>query len=216
MRRATLVLALITLAGILTGCSDTEDVLDDEDASRLVEQVLADLELPGEPELATNIPAIPEGELEFGFHCHIQSAGFEIDEALVAFPPARVGHHEIAGGPIERVEVALLVFDTAATASAVLAAYDAPETIDCLSRTFSEAIQLETDDPLEAGGVTAEGFAFTIGEGGIQREGHRTFAAVVGRTLVDVTVLAPDESRGREMAEEVLGDIVNALEAGGA
>lgn len=34
--------------------------------------------------------------------------------------------------------------------------------------------------------------------------------------LVDVTVLAPDESRGRELAEEVLGGVVDALQAGGA
>ena len=112
--------------------------------------------------------------------------------------------------------MAILVFDTAASASEVLAAYDDEDTVDCLTRTFSETFDLEPDDSLEAGGVTAEGFAFTIGVGGIQREGHRTFAVVVGRTLVDVTVLAPDERRGRELAEEVLGDVVDALQAGGA
>lgn len=66
------------------------------------------------------------------------------------------------------------------------------------------------------GGVTADGFAFSIGVGGIQPEGHRTFAGIVGRILVDVTVLAPDESRARELAEEVLGDVANDLHAGGA
>ena len=159
---------------------------------------------------------IPDGELEFGFHCQIQSAGFDIDDVLVAFPPAAVGHEEVPGGPIERVEVAILVFDTAASASAVLAAYDDEGTVDCLARTFRETVELEVDDPLEAGGVTAEGFAFTIGVGEIQPEGHRTFAAVVGRILVDVTVLALDETRGRELAVDVLDDVIPALQAGGA
>ncbi len=108
------------------------------------------------------------------------------------------------------------MFDTAASASAVLAAYDVEGTVDCLSRTFSEPIGVEASDSLEAGGVTAEGFAISIGVGGIQPEGHRTFAVVVGPILVDVTVLAPDESRGRELAAAALGDVVDALQAGGA
>jgi hypothetical protein len=200
----------------MLGCGDDESGLDDEDARSLVEEVLARLDLPGEERVPPMDRAdIPEGELEFGFHCHVQTAGFDIDDVLVAFPPAAVGHEE-SGGTIERVEVSMLVFDTAATASAVLDVYDDERTIDCLNRTFSEPIRVEADDPLQAGGVTAEGFKFTIGEGGIQPDGHRTFAGVVGRTLVDVTVLAPDERRGREMAEEVLSEIVAHLDAGDA
>jgi hypothetical protein len=34
--------------------------------------------------------------------------------------------------------------------------------------------------------------------------------------LVSVGVVAPDERRGREVAEEVLGEVVDALQAGGA
>jgi len=198
------------------GCADHEDVLNDEDAGALVERVLADLDLPGEREPPNDPADIPDGELEFGFHCQIQSAGFDIDDVLVAFPPAAVGHEEFADGDIERAEVSLLVFDTAASASAALSAYAVEGTVDCLNRTFSEPIQIEVDDPLQAGGLTADGFAFSIGVGGIQPEGHRTFAGIVGRILVDVTVLAPDESRGRELAEAVLGDVVNDLQAGGA
>jgi hypothetical protein len=77
-------------------------------------------------------------------------------------------------------------------------------------------VDVDADDPLEAGEVTAEGFAISIGVGEIQPEGHRTFAVVVGRNLVDVSVLAPDERRGRELASETLGDVVEALRAGGA
>ena len=182
----------------------------------MVEQVLADLDLPGEPERPMDPADLPDGELVFGFHCQIESAGFDIDDVLVAFPPPKIGHEEFADGDIERVEVAILVFDSAASASAVLAAYDVEGTVDCLSRTSSEPIDLEAADSLEAGGVTAEGFAFSIGVGGIQPEGHRTFAAVVGRILVDVTVHTPDESRGRELAAAALGDVVDALQAGGA
>jgi hypothetical protein len=178
--------------------------------------VLADLDLPGVREPPIDPALIPEGELEFGFHCHIHSAGFDIDDVLVAFPPVAVGHDEVPGGRIERAEVAILVFDTAASASAVLDAFDVTETADCLSRFESQPVQVETADPLEAGGMTAEGFAISIGVGDIQPEGHRTFALVVGRMLVSVGVLAPDERRGRELAEEVLGDVVDALQAGGA
>jgi hypothetical protein len=178
--------------------------------------VLADLDLPGEPEPPIDPADIPDGELEFGFHCQIASAGFDIDDVLVAFPPPKVGHEELAGGDIERVEVAILVFDTAASASAVLAAYDVEGTADCLGRTYSEQIDVEAADSLEVGGVTAEGFAISIAGCEVQCEGHRTFAVVVGRILVDVTVLAPDDSRGRGLAAETLGDIVDALPAGGA
>ena len=188
----------------------------DQDARRLVEQVLADLDLPGEREPPIDPAEIPEGELDFGFHCQIQSAGFDVDDVLVAFPRPEIGHEEFPGGDIERVAVAILVFDTAASASAILAAYDVDGTADCLSRTLSEPVDVDADDPLEAGEVTAEGFAISIGDGEIQPEGHRTFAVVVGRILVDVTVLAPDESRGRELASATLGDVVDALRAGGA
>lgn len=51
----------------------------------------------------------------------------------MAFPPAGVGHEEFADGDIERVEVSLLVFDTAASASAVLAGYAVEGTVDCLT-----------------------------------------------------------------------------------
>jgi hypothetical protein len=207
---------LVALGCTLTGCADNESVLTDEDARSLVERVLAGLDLPGEREPQMDPSDIPEGELEFGFHCQIQSAGFAVEDVLVAFPPAAVGHEEFADGDIERVEVSLLVFDKAASASAVLAVYVDESTIGCLNGTFPEPIQIEVDDPLEVDGLTADGFAFTIGVGGIQPEGHRTFAGVVGRILVDVTVLAPDEPRGRELAAEVLGDIVNDLRAGGA
>jgi hypothetical protein len=210
------VVALIALGSTLVGCGDDEGAVKDEDARGLVERVLADLDLPGVREPPIDPALIPEGELEFGFHCHIHSAGFDIDDVLVAFPPPAVGHDEVPGGRIERAEVAILVFDTAASASAVLDAYDVQDTADCLSRTESEPVVVEPADPLEAGGVTAEGFAISIGEGDIQPEGHRTFAVVVGRMLVSVGVLAPDERRGRELAEEVLGDVVDALQAGGA
>jgi hypothetical protein len=206
----------MALGSTFFGCSDDEGALNDQDALRLVEQVLEDLDLPGEPEPPIEPADIPDGELEFGFHCQIESAAFDIDDVLVAFPPAKVWHEEFTNGDIERIEVAILVFDTAASASAVLAAYDVEGTVDCLSRTFSEPIDVEAADSLEAGGVTAEGFAISIGVGGVQPEGHRTFAVVVGRILVDVTVLALDESRGRELAAETLGDVVDALQAGGA
>ncbi|MBA2280381.1 MAG: hypothetical protein H0W25_03970 [Acidimicrobiia bacterium] len=98
----------------------------------------------------------------------------------------------------------------------MLAAYDDERTVDCLSRALSEPMRVEADDPLEAGGVTAEGFALSFGVDGVQREGHRTFAVVVGRILFDVTALAPDERRRRELAAEVLGGIADALAAGGA
>lgn len=208
--------ALIALGSMLIGCGADPDVLTDEETSDLVERVLADLDLPGDQHEPPFDPAdIPEGELEFGFHCQIESAGFDIEEVLVAFPPAAVGHEE-NGRVIERVEVSILVFDTPASASAVLAAYDDEGTIDCLSRTFSESVEFEADDPLEAGGVTAEGMAFKIGTGEIQPEGHRTFATTFGRILIDITVLAPDESRGRELAGDVLEEVVSGLRAGGA
>ena len=207
--------ALIVFGSTLLGCSDGARALDNEEAQALVERVLGDLDLPGEPEPPENIPDIPEGELAFGFHCPIQSAGFGIDDVLVAFPRPEVGHDE-SPSAIERVEVAILVFDTAATASAVLAAYGDQRAVECLGRTIAEPVQLEADDPLEAGGVTADGFAMTFGPGAIQPDGHRTFAVDVGRILVDVTVLAPDEDRCRELAQDVLGGIVDALRAGGA
>jgi hypothetical protein len=216
MRRRTTAVVLIAFVGTLFGCGDDEKVLDDQEAHRLVQDVLADLDLPGEPEPPIDPAEIPEGELDFGFHCQIQSAGFDIDDVLVAFPRPKIGHEEFPGGDIERVAVAILVFDTAASASAVLAAYEVEGTADCLSRTFSEPVDVEADDSLEAGGVKAEGFAISIGVGDIQPEGHRTFAVVVGRNLVDVTVLAPNESRGRELTAETLGDVVDALQAGGA
>ena len=207
--------ALIAL-GMLIGCGADPGVLTDEETSDLVERVLADLDLPGDQHEPPFDPAdIPEGELEFGFQCQIKSAGFDVDQVLVAFPPAAVGHEE-NGRVIERVEVSILVFDTPASASAVLAAYDDEGTIDCLSRTFSESVLYEADDPLEAGGVTAEGMAFKIGTGEIQPEGHRTFATTFGRILIDVTVLAPAEGRGRELAARVLEDVVSSLRAGGA
>jgi hypothetical protein len=211
IRRSVLALALVALVG----CGDDDEGVSDDDAPGLIEQVLAGLELPGEREPPIDPAEIPEGELEFGFHCQIQSAGFDVDDVLVAFPHPAVGHDE-SGGTIERVEASILAFDTAETASAVLAAYDVEDTVDCLDRTFGEPIEIEPDDPLETDGVTAEGFALTIGTGGIQREGHRTFAAVVGRMLVDITVLAADEDRGRELAEATLGDVVEGLRAGGA
>ena len=208
--------ALVGLVTALVGCGDDETVLSDQDVRRLVEDVVADLDLPGEPERPENIPEVPEGELAFGFHCQIGSAGFDIDDVLVAFPPPEVGHQEFPGGDIERVEVAILAFDTTESASAVLAAYDAEDTEGCLTRVFGESYDVEPADSLEAGGATAEGFAFTVGVGGVQSEGHRTYAVVVGRILVDVTVLAPEEIRGRELAEEVLGEVVDALRTGGA
>jgi hypothetical protein len=207
---------LLMAVSTLFGCGDDEEVLNDEDARGLVEQVLADLDLPGEREPPIDPAEIPEGELDFGFHCQILSAGFDLDDVLVAFPRPAIGHEEFPDGDIERVAVAILVFDTAASASAVLAAYDVEGTADCLSRIFSEPVDVEADDSLEAGGVKAEGFAISIGVGDIQPEGHRTFAVVVGRNLVDVTVLAPNESRGRELTAETLGDVVDALQAGGA
>jgi hypothetical protein len=208
--------ALVAVGATLVGCGGSDGALDDDDARGLVERVLADVNLPGVREPAIDRSQIPDGELEFGFHCQIRSAGFDIDDVLVAFPPPAVGHDEVPGGPIERAEVAILVFDTADTAAAVAAAYGAHDTLDCQSRLFSEELAVEADDPLEAGGVTAEGFAISIGVGGIQPEGHRTFVVAVGRMLVDVGVLAPDERRGRALAEEVLGDVVDALQAGGA
>ena len=214
--RQALVIPLTVLAGTLVGCGDDDGALGDEDARSLVERVLAHLDLPGVREPAIDRSQIPAGELEFGFHCQIRSAGFDIDEVLVAFPPPAVGHDEVPGGPIERAEVAILVFDTADSAAAVFSAYGAQDTLDCQRRLFSETLAVEADDPLEAGGVTAEGFAISIGVGGIQPDGHRTFVVAVGRMLVDVGVLAPDESRGRELAEEVLGDVVAGLRAGGA
>jgi hypothetical protein len=215
MRRWTTAVVLMAVVSTLFGCGDDEEVLNDRDARGLVEQVLADLDVPGEREPPIDPAEIPERELDFGFHCQIHSAGFDIDDVLVAFPRPAIGHEEFPGGDIERVAVAILVFDTAASASAVLAAYDVDGTADCLSRTFSEPVDVEAEDSLEAGGVTAEGFAISIGVGEIQPEGHRTFAVVVGRNLVDVTVLAPDERRGRELAAETLGDVVDALQAGG-
>jgi hypothetical protein len=208
--------ALVVVGATLVGCGDGDDALADDDARDLVERVLADLDLPGVREPGIDRSQIPAGELEFGFHCQIRSAGFAIDDVLVAFPPPAVGHDEVPGGPIERAEVAILVFDTADSAAAVAAAYGEQDTLDCQRRLFSEALTVEADDPLEAGGVTAEGFAIKIGVGGIQPEGHRTFVVPVGRILVDVGVLAPDEQRGRELAEQVLGDVVDALQTGGA
>jgi hypothetical protein len=52
--------------------------------------------------------------------------------------------------------VAILVFDTAASASAVLDAFDVTDTADCLNRFESQPVEVETADPLEAGGMTAE------------------------------------------------------------
>jgi hypothetical protein len=190
--------------------------LNDENARGLVERVLADLDLPGVREPPIDPALIPEGALEFGFHCLVHSAGFDINDMLVAFPPVAVGHDEVPGGRIERAEVAILIFDTAASASAVLDAYDAEDTADCLSRFANEPVDVEAADSLEVGGLTVEGFAMSIGEGDIQPEGHRNFGVVVGRMLVSVGVLAPDEGRGRELAEEVLGDTIGALQAGGA
>jgi hypothetical protein len=206
---------IVAIATTLLGCGDDEQALDDEDVRALVEQVLADLDLPGAPEAPMDRADIPEGELEFGFHCQIEGAGLEVDDVLVAFPPAKVWHEESAGGDIERVEVSLLAFDTAASASAVRAAYDVENTVDCLGRTFGERVLVNAADPVEAGGATAEGYAITIGSGEVQPDGHRTYAAVVGRVLVDVTVLAPGEPRGRELAQETLGAVVDALRAGG-
>lgn len=214
--RSTVALALVAIGGTLVACGDEERDLTDQDTAELVERVLTDLDLPGSPEAPPQHAEVPDGELEFGFHCHIEAAGLHIDDELVAFPSPLVGHDERPGGEIERVEVSLLAFDSPRSASAVLSAYDLDETTACLSSTFSEQVRIEVDDPLEAGDLTADGFKISIGGGEVQVDGHRTFAAVVGRILVDVTVLAPDEGRGRELAAETVAQVVEALEAGGA
>jgi hypothetical protein len=53
----------MALVSTLFGCGDDDGVLNDQDARRLVEQVLADLDLPGEPEPPIDPAEIPEGEL---------------------------------------------------------------------------------------------------------------------------------------------------------
>ena len=211
---ATVAMAAFALALPACGGEAVGDGLDDAAVTALAEEVLDGLDLPGEPR-SVRLDA-PEGELVFGFHCPIGAAGLDVDSVLVDFPSPRSVIRELEGGGVEVVDVSALVFDSPASASNVLSAYDAEANVECFSDYFDAPATIEAVDGLDIAGVTAEGFVISAPTTATEEGGPVSFAVVQGRVLLDVTVFAPDTDRGRSLAEPVLADALEALRAGGA
>lgn len=198
----------------VVACDDgSEGGLGDEAASALVTDVLDGLDLPGDPRSLRS--DVPTGELLFGLHCPIRAAGLDPATAVVAFPTPRSAIRERLEAPPEVVDVSLLVFDTAASATSVLEAYGDDASVDCLGEHFGGATSIDSIDPIETSGVTAAGYRIS-GPSSTEGTDTSTYEVVLGRTLLDVSVFAPDAARRRDLASGVIADVVAAMRAGGA